>query len=189
MGIVFCQISPHPLARTRAINAIISIMETITPKFEKAPDKRKRAKRYTRTDGIVRDNGKGGTTVYYASPRQKLAAKIRHEQPTITDKEVLRRAGYDESTAEVSTLVTQSVGYKAELAKYGLTEELITSSLVEDIRAKPQKRVRELELGADILSMRKRPVEPNQTLNIAIFSSEQQERIAQRIIENLTPKP
>ena len=88
-----------------------------------------------------------------------------------------------------STLITQSVGYKAELAKYGLTEELITSALVEDIEKKPQKRVRELELGADILSMRKRPIETQNTINIALFSTEQQERIAQRIMESLSNKP
>ncbi len=120
-----------------------------------------------------------------ATPRQKLAAKIRHEQPTITNREVLRQAGYDESTADRSTIITKSEGYIESLRQYGLTEELITSSLVEDIQAKPQKRVRELELGADILSMRKRPIENNNTLNIAIFSTEQQERIAQRIMESL----
>ena len=97
------------------------------------------------------------------------------------------QAGYDYSTATVPSLITGSIGYIQSLAKYGLTEELITSSLVEDIQAKPQKRVRELELGADILSMRKRPVEPNNIINIALFSTEQQNRIAQRIIENLAP--
>ena len=60
---------------------------------------------------------------------------------------------------------------------------------MEDIQQKPQKRVRELELGADILSMRKRPIEQQNTLNINLFSTEQQERIAQRIIENLGSKP
>ena len=101
--------------------------------------------------------------------------------------EVLLAAGYDKSTSEKPSLVLETKGYKQELAKYGLTEELITSALVEDIEKKPQKRVRELELGADILSMRKRPVEQQNTLNIAIFSTEQQERIAARIIENLKP--
>ena len=147
----------------------------IIPRFAAKPDKRRTGY-----------NSKGKLR---ASPRQKLAAKIRHENPTITDKEVLRQAGYEESTAEVSTLVTGSIGYKHELAKYGLTEELITSSLVEDIQAKPQKRVRELELGADILSMRKRPIEQQITNNIALFSSEQQERIAARILETLSNKP
>ena len=101
--------------------------------------------------------------------------------------EVLLAAGDDKSTSEKPSLVLETKGYKQELAKYGLTEELITSALVEDIEKKPQKRVRELELGADILSMRKRPVEQQNTLNIAIFSTEQQERIAARIIENLKP--
>ena len=105
----------------------------------------------------------------------------------MTKGEALLTAGYDISTSEQPHMIENRAGYKQSLAQYGLTEELITSSLVEDIEAKPQKRVRELELGADILSMRKRPVEPNQTLNIAIFSTEQQERIAQRIIETLKP--
>ena len=39
------------------------------------------------------------------------------------------------------------------IAKWGLTPELITSSLVEDIVEKPQKRVEELKLGAKILKM------------------------------------
>lgn len=102
-------------------------------------------------------------------------------------KEVLLEAGYELSTAEKPELVLNTAGYKNAFAQYGLTEELITSSLVEDIEMKPQKRVRELELGADILSMRKRPIEPNQTINIALFSTEQQERIAQRIMETLKP--
>ncbi len=121
--------------------------------------------------------------------RQKRAAKIMSENVSQnlhkSSKDVLLDAGYDISTAEKPSLVLETRGYKAELAKYGLTEELITSSLVEDIEKKPQRRARELELGADILSMRRRPIEQQNTLNIAIFSTEQQERIAQRIIETL----
>ena len=120
--------------------------------------------------------------------RQKAAARIRIEKPLASDKEVLLEAGYDESTATVPSLVTNSKGYKQELAQYGLTEELITTALVEDIENKPRKRVRELELGADILSMRKRPIEHQNTINIALFSTEQQERIAQRIIESMELK-
>ena len=123
--------------------------------------------------------------------RQKRAAKIMNDNVSQnlhkSSKDVLIEAGYDISTAEKPSLVLDTRGFKQELAQYGLTEELITSSLVEDIQAKPQKRVRELELGADILSMRKRPVEPNNIINIALFSTEQQNRIAQRIIENLAP--
>ena len=39
------------------------------------------------------------------------------------------------------------------IANWGLTPELITTSLVEDIKAKPQKRVEELKLGAKVLKM------------------------------------
>src|SRR3990167_8017927 len=94
------------------------------------------------------------------TPRQKIAAKLMHENIAnnlgMTKGEVLLKSGYDPSTAVNPQMVTETRGYKMELAKYGLTEELITSSLVEDIQAKPQKRVRELELGADILNMRKK---------------------------------
>lgn len=119
-----------------------------------------------------------------ASPRQKLAAKLRSEQPKASDKSILLQAGYDPSTAQVPTLITQSVGYLAELRKYGLTEELITSSLVEDIQNKPRHRVQELSLGADILRMRRRESEEKPQVNIAIFTTEQQQRIAARIIKS-----
>ncbi len=46
-----------------------------------------------------------------------------------------------------------------------------------------------LELGADILHMRRREETTNNTLNIALFSTEQQNRIAQRIIESIASKP
>ena len=145
---------------------------------------------YTRMNGAQRSAfHKRRERKVVSTGRQKKAAQIRSEQPEASDKSVLLQAGYEESTATVPTLITNSVGYRYELAKYGLTEELITSSLVEDIEKKPQKRVRELELGADILSMRKRPIETNNTLNIALFSTEQQERIAQRILESIGNKP
>ena len=127
------------------------------------------------------------------TPKQIVAARLTIENIENklgkTKGQILLEAGYDISTSEQPQMITDTLGYKQELAKYGLTEELITSALVEDIIAKPRKRVRELELGSDILSMRKRPIETNNTLNIAIFSTEQQERIAQRIIETLVPKP
>ena len=118
-----------------------------------------------------------------STPRQKAAARIRAESPLKSDKQVLLEAGYDHSTATVPTLVTESKGYKAELAQYGLTEELVTVALVEDIKAKPARRVPELNLAADILNMRKRPESDKPTINIAIFTSDQQARIAARIIQ------
>ena len=137
--------------------------------------------------GINGSQRRANMRIVKPTGRQQEAARIRSENPIMSDKEVLLQAGYDYSTATVPSLITGSIGYLQALATYGLTEELITSSLVEDIQQKPQRRVRELELGADILSMRKRPIEQNNTINIALFSTEQQNRIARRIIENLKP--
>ena len=44
-------------------------------------------------------------------------------------------------------------GVKEALAEFGLTEELITTSLVSDIKRKPKRRLGELRLGDEILNM------------------------------------
>ena len=129
--------------------------------------------------------------------RQERFAGLRYralvENIAKSDKELMLEAGYDLSTAIHPSMIMKTKGYIQAFNRLsrasGLTEELIKSSLVEDIEKKPQRRVRELELGADILSMRKRPIETNNTLNIALFSTEQQERIAQRILESIGNKP
>ena len=65
----------------------------------------------------------------------------------------MRDAGYSEQTAKTPQKLTESVGFKEQLAEYGLTESLITIALVEDIKIKKQNRKPELELGAKILGM------------------------------------
>lgn len=60
----------------------------------------------------------------------------------------MREAGYDDTTAKNPKNLTESKGYKEICEEYGLTDELIITSLVEDIKAKPQNRKPELELGA-----------------------------------------
>lgn|SRR3990167_1437547 len=73
-----------------------------------------------------------------------------------TKGEVLLEAGYSVATAIKPSQVTESKGFKEELAKYGLDEGLITKCLVSDIKNKPKKRFFELNLGAEILGMKKR---------------------------------
>lgn len=128
----------------------------------------------------------------YPTPRQKIAAKLMAENLAHnlgkTTGQVLLEAGYDKSTSEVPTIITNSQGYQSEYNKYGLNEQLIVSALVEDINKKPQKRVEELKLASEITGIRKQRETPQNTLNIALFSTEQQERIAQRIIENIAQR-
>ena len=81
-------------------------------------------------------------------------------------------AKYSLATAKTPQKLTESKGYKELLKEYGLTEGLITKALVEDIEGKPKRRARELELGSDILGMRKRAEQPNITNNILVVPSE-----------------
>lgn len=88
--------------------------------------------------------------------------------------------------AEMPNRIIERPGFKQALRDLGLTEELITSSLVQDIRAKPEKRIQELKLGAEILGMVKREDEPTKTQNNTynfLFSEETQQHI--REIDNI----
>lgn len=90
-------------------------------------------------------------------------------------KELLVSMGYATSTAEsIPNKIIEAKGVKDALAQYGLTEELITTALVEDIKGKPKKRERELALGAEILGMKKQN-EGNKTL-ILMISGESAQR-------------
>lgn len=95
-----------------------------------------------------------------ATVKQKLAVKKIVENRGMAISRIMAdpEVGYDLTTAKNPKNLTDSIGYKEELAKYGLTEELITTSLVDDIKAKPKKRFLELSLGAEILQMKKKDI-------------------------------
>jgi hypothetical protein len=98
----------------------------------------------------------------------------------ITTSKVLQNVGYAPSIAQHPVRITESNGFKASLAEFGLTEELVTVALVEDIKAKPKNRKPELTLAAEILGMVKReepPVDNSKTTYNFIFSSEVQSRV------------
>ena len=103
------------------------------------------------------------------TPRQKKGAKALMDN-LLKDKPesvgmVLKSVGYGTGLQNQPKRVLQSERFKTALEEYGLTEELITTALVDDIKAKPKARVKELGLGADILGMRKReePDKPKPT--------------------------
>lgn len=117
--------------------------------------------------------------------RQKLAAKAIVENLQLDNPkhlgEVLESVGYPSVSAETPARIIESLGFKQALYDLGLTEELISSALVEDIEAKPANRVQELRLGAQILKMvdKPEPVRPtgeNTTYNF-IFSKPVQEDV------------
>ena len=90
--------------------------------------------------------------------------------------ELLESVGYAPTTAKANpTKTIEQKGVKEALGKYGLTEELVTTSLVFDIENKPKNRVKELNLGAEILNMKDSSPNNNRPL-IVIISSESAKR-------------
>jgi hypothetical protein len=67
-------------------------------------------------------------------------------------------------------MVTSTAGFKQALADLGLTPDLITSALVEDINSKKERRLGELRLGAEILGMTKPENEPPQQQSGNIYN-------------------
>lgn len=74
---------------------------------------------------------------------------------------VMKEVGYSKQTARTPKKLTESKGYIETLEEYGLTHGLIAKSLVADIKAKPGKRVSELNLAAEVTGMKKQ--EENQS--------------------------
>ena len=108
------------------------------------------------------------------SIRQRQTAKAKLENPKLEGAELVAAGGYGESVQHTPQKALQSKGYIKALGEYGLTEELVTTALVEDINKKPQKRFSELSLGAEILGMKQRSELPPMML---MLTDEQIERI------------
>lgn len=107
--------------------------------------------------------------------------------------EVMADNGYGSGAIHTPSIVTESQGFKAALAEMGLTEDLVTTSLVEDIKGKPKQRIQELKLGAEILGMVKReadvpPSETKTTYNFIFDANVQGEvkKMEERIKSLLT---
>lgn len=99
-----------------------------------------------------------------ATRRQKIAAKVVVNSGTPT--EAMRVAQYAPSVIRNPKVLTEAKGFKEALAEYGLTEEFVVGALVEDIEAKPGKRYHELNLGSEILGIKKREEGGNTNINV-----------------------
>lgn len=87
-----------------------------------------------------------------ATIRQKKALNNLVENGGNVSRAMLD-ANYSPKTAKTPQKLTESIGFKELCESYGLTDELILTSLVSDIKKKPKKRVEELKLGAKIRQM------------------------------------
>lgn len=95
--------------------------------------------------------------------------------------EMVKSVGYSAETASVkATKIIESKGVQKALTalteRAGLTKELIQNALVDDIEAKPKRRVRELELGAAILGMTEHEKKGGDKTLIVIVAGESAQR-------------
>ncbi len=70
-----------------------------------------------------------------------------------TLKSALLASGYSEQVSNSPTKVTETLGFKAVMAKAGLTDDYLYNCLQEDIDAKPQHRAEELKLAGKWLGI------------------------------------
>lgn len=90
-----------------------------------------------------------------ATIKQKLALeKIVENGGNVT--KAMRDVGYSEASINNPSTLTRSEGFKALLKSSGLDDDLVVSSLVDDIRNKPQNRAKELKLASEILGLQRR---------------------------------
>lgn len=104
-----------------------------------------------------------------------------------TSGEVLASVGYSKGVTETPSRVLESPSFKQALRDLGLTEELITTSLVSDIKEKAKNRLGELRLGAEILGLNKpenEPEKPKQSNTYNFFFSKD----VQKEIKNMEDK-
>lgn len=84
-------------------------------------------------------------------------------------QELVASVGYSKKVAnKKATEILNQKGVQDALKRAGLTRDLITTALVDDIIAKPKKRVKELSLGAEILGMKDQEKGSNKVLIINI---------------------
>jgi len=81
-----------------------------------------------------------------ATRKQKLAVdKLVGNGGNVT--KAMRESGYSENTLHTPSKLLDSKGFLELMDEYGLTDDLLIKSLVDDIRAKPSNRTQELTLA------------------------------------------
>lgn len=123
-----------------------------------------------------------------ATVRQKLAVKELVENGGNVSRAMLK-ANYSKKTSKTPQKLTNSKGFIEALDEFGLTDELLTVSLVKDIKKKAGKRARELELGFKVRGRLKENKDGGNTYNFNIIQPDQLKRIAARIIDGDTAEP
>jgi len=87
------------------------------------------------------------------TPNQAQFVKELKDNPRITQKDAMLKAGYAVSVANQPTIATKSKTVAEAMERAGLTNDYIMDCIAEDIAKKPQKRLGELELACKIKGM------------------------------------
>lgn len=95
-------------------------------------------------------------------------------------------AGYTEASARNPKNLTERDGFKQLCEDNGLTEHLLVTSLVDDIKNKPKNRKQELELGFKVIGRLRDDKEGPTIAVYNFFNEQQQKRIAARILNGDT---
>ncbi|HEY9826362.1 MAG TPA: hypothetical protein V6D19_13015 [Stenomitos sp.] len=112
--------------------------------------------------------------------RQKRAIKRIVENGGNVSRAMME-VGYSPATAKTPQKLTNSQGFKELCDELGLTDNLIVTALVDDIKSKPGNRKPELELASKIKGhLKDNPGGP--TFNqINIFNDDQSKNVAERL--------
>lgn len=106
---------------------------------------------------------------YNVKPKPVHYEIARKVSENVSLKDAILSSGFSESVANRPQQVTRTKGFIQACNELGLTEQLLTSSLVDDIKRKGQEkkdRLGELTLGFKLHGKLKDTVEGNKTLVI-----------------------
>lgn len=105
---------------------------------------------------MVESGGDGTKKTYKVKPSkmQRKAVELMVENGGNASK-AMKDAGYSEKTAKTPQKLTESRAFEQLTDDLGLTDSLLINALVQDIRAKKGRRVKEIELGAKIKGLLK----------------------------------
>lgn len=90
--------------------------------------------------------------------RQRKAVEKMAENGGNVSK-AMREAGYSPISAATPKKLTESKGFKELCDELGLTDNLIVTALVEDIKASPGQRSKELALAIKVKGLEKTNVD------------------------------
>lgn len=102
----------------------------------------------------------------FPNKRQRKAVEAMLDGTSAS--QAMIKAGYSPASAKNPSVLTKSLGFQDLIESLGLTDNFLTSALVEDIAAKPGNRKAELELGFKVRGRLKEQDGGNKTVVVLV---------------------